>query len=176
MFTSIGSDVIDIFVDHLDQLYKINGKVSLILYSRGGDTLAAWNIVNLIKMFFDNFEVIIPSIAHSAATLISIGVNNIVITKQATLSPIDPSTNYPFNPISPLMPDAPLPVSVEDVNGYFYLAKKEIGEDINLQNIFLHLATSIHPLALGNIARSRDQINMLANSLIQNYMPDPNQR
>ncbi len=46
--TRIASDVYDLFVNHLDKIGVVK-KLSLFLYTRGGDTLAAWSLVNLIR-------------------------------------------------------------------------------------------------------------------------------
>jgi hypothetical protein len=107
--TRIHSEVGDFFADHLDT-FCLPKKISLIIYSRGGDTLAGWMILNMIKLFCDEVEVIVPSKAHSTATLICLGANKIVMTKQATLGPIDPSVNTPLNPQVPgAPPSARLP-------------------------------------------------------------------
>ena len=119
--TSIAGDVIDPFIDHLDTIGAVN-TIILYLYTRGGDTAAAWNIVNLIRMYCEKLIVVIPHKAHSAGTIISLGANEIIMTKQATLSPIDPSLNTPLNP--KINETATYPVSVEAVNGYIELAKK----------------------------------------------------
>lgn len=97
--TQVHPEVLDHFVPHLD---RGNCKrISLVIYTRGGSTLAAWSLVHLIRQFCDDFEVIVPSKAHSAGTLVSLGADKIVMTKQATLSPIDPSVNGPLNPPIP---------------------------------------------------------------------------
>lgn len=169
-------DVISFFADHLDILHKRSKKISLILYSNGGATLAAWNIVNLIKMFFDDFEVIVPSVARSAATLMSIGADKIIMSKQATLGPIDPSINSMFGPPNPFIPGTTFPVSVEDVGDFFELAKREVGTQVDLQKTFELLTEKIHPLALGSVSRSRDQIKMLASRFLKHHMADEKQR
>ena len=60
METVIGADTPDIFLEHLDYIGKVK-KISLIIYTCGGDTLAAWNIVNLFREFCDELEIIIPN-------------------------------------------------------------------------------------------------------------------
>lgn len=172
--TQIHSEVGDFFADHLDT-FNLPKKISLILYSRGGDTLSAWMIVNMIRLFCDEFEVIIPSKAHSAATLICLGADKIVMTKQATLGAIDPSVNTPLNPPVPGAPAAArLPISVEAVAGYFELAKKIMGikQEDNLTNVFLKLADQMHPVALGDVYRARTQIQLLAEKLLNFHMDD----
>ena len=94
--TGIGRDIIDPFVDHLDSLGSVE-RISLVLYTSGGNTSAAWNLVNLLHMFCDDLEVIAPGKCMSAGTLISLGADRIVMTKQATLGPIDPTLQHPLD-------------------------------------------------------------------------------
>jgi len=152
-------------------------KISLYLYTRGGETAAAWSIVNLLRMYCEELQVIIPHKAHSAGTLISIGANSIIMTKQATLGPIDPSINTPLNPQIPYAtpPQNTLPVSVEAVKGYLAFAKEELSikEESALSSIMIKLSEMVHPLVLGQVYRSRAQIKMLAEKLLANQVNDP---
>lgn len=168
MSAKIAPDVIDYFINQLDRIGSCD-RILLYLYTRGGDTAAAWNIVNLLKMFGDELVVIIPHKAHSAGTIISLGANSIIMTKQATLSPIDPSIVTSLNPILPDTNER-YPVSVEAVNGYLDFAREELGIDSQeiLANIFMKLTDSVQPLVLGEVYRSRAQIKMLAKRLLKN--------
>lgn len=168
----IAGDVIDIFIRHLEEIGVVE-RIALFLYTRGGDTAAAWNIVNLLRMYCDELLVIIPHKAHSSGTLISIGANKIIMTKQATLSPIDPSLNTPLNPTVPNSNGKTASVSVEAVNGYIELAKNEFGlKDNQLSDVMLKLTDFVHPLVLGQVYRSRMQIKMLAKRLLKNQIED----
>jgi hypothetical protein len=174
--TQIHPEVLDYFIDHLDRIGKPK-KISLLLYTRGGNTLGAWSLVNLIRQFCDEFEVIIPAKAHSAGTLISLGANTIIMTKQATLGPIDPSLNSPLNPQNPLAPQNPMarvPVSVESIKGYFQLAQEDlkINNEENLKDILINLSNQVHPIVLGDVYRSRTQIQMLAKKLLSKQIND----
>lgn len=171
---SIAQDVIDIFINQLDKIGIVD-KISLYLYTRGGDTAAAWNIINLLRQYCETLQVVIPHKAHSAGTLISIGANSIIMTKQATLGPIDPSVNTPLNPPIPnAPPQNNYPVSVEAVKGYLAFAKEELSikDDIALANIMMKLSDYVHPLVLGQVYRARAQIKMLAEKLLSNQVAD----
>ena len=171
---SITQDVIDIFINQLDKIGIVD-KISLYLYTRGGDTAAAWNIINLLRQYCETLQVVIPHKAHSAGTLISIGANSIIMTKQATLGPIDPSVNTPLNPPIPnAPPQNNYPVSVEAVKGYLAFAKEELSikDDIALANIMMKLSDYVHPLVLGQVYRARAQIKMLAEKLLSNQVAD----
>lgn len=166
--TQIHAEVLDFFVEHLD-LLSLPNKISLFLYTRGGSTLASWSIANLIMQFCEEFEVIVPSKAHSGGTLICLGANRIVMTKQATLGPIDPSVNTPLNPQIPgAPPHAKAPVSVEAIRGFIDLAKNDlkIKRDNNLAIVLTNLAEKVHPLVLGEVYRAQSQIKMLARKLL----------
>ena len=80
--TAMASDVVDFFVHHLDRIGVVD-KISLVLYTRGSDTLSAWTIANLLRTFCDQFEVIVPSRCHSAGTLLCLAADNIMMTKQS---------------------------------------------------------------------------------------------
>jgi hypothetical protein len=165
------------FVNHLDLINNSN-KISLFLYTQGGNTLAGWRIVNLIHQFCEELEIIIPAKAHSTGTLICLGAHKIIMTKQATLGPIDPSINHPLAPQIPDMPGIPgiqktVPVSVEAINGYLEFVKQEIGDNkTNISNIISKLTDLIHPLVLGQVYRSKTQIKMLAERLLKRQFSD----
>jgi hypothetical protein len=170
--TQIHPEVYDFFVNHLDK-FGVVPKISLYLYTRGGLTLAAWSLVNLIRLFCDKFEVIVPSKAHSAGTLICLGADCIVMTKQATLGPIDPSVNTALNPQIPgAAPGARVPVSVEAISGFLELAKGVLGIHSEEQSakVLIALAQTVHPLVLGEVYRSRSQIKMLAGKLVSHQV------
>ena len=174
MAAQVGSDAIDYFIEQLDKI-GVCEKISLFLYTRGGDTSAAWNIINLLRMYCDNLQVIVPHKAHSSGTIISLGANEIVMTKQATLGPIDPSIITPLNPeISNGVGTSKYPVSVEAVKGYLDYAKNELG--INdpkiLGDIFNKLSEKVHPLVLGQVYRSKTQIKRIAHTLLRNQVTE----
>lgn len=170
--TKIHSEILDYFVYHLDEIGDVN-KISLYLYTRGGDALASWSIANLIRQFCKELEIIVPAKCFSGGTLICLGANRIIMTKQARLGPIDPSVNYPLNPQIPgAPPNAKVPVSVEAVNGYIDYAKSTLGDKADLKEVFLSLSEKIHPLVLGEAFRARSQIRMLAQKLLAQQISD----
>jgi hypothetical protein len=172
--TQIGADCIDIFVDVLDAIGPTS-RISLLLHTNGGNTAAAWRLVNLIKTFCDEFEVLIPYKAMSAGTLISLGAQKIVMSKQATLGPIDPSVVHPLGPQVPQGNQlARVPVSVEAVRGYLDAAKQDLGikDDNVLGELLKDLSNKVHPLVLGEIFRSRAQIRFLAEKLLRDHVKD----
>jgi hypothetical protein len=167
--TKIASDVLPFFIDHLDIIGDVD-KISLVLYTHGGETLVAWSLVNLIRNFCKDFEVIVPFHCHSAGTLICLGADRIVMTKQATLGPIDPSVNGMLNPkVTINNQEIRVPVNVEFINGFIEMARNDlkIRNDSALASILNNLSNQVHPLSLGEVHRTKAQIQMLARKLLK---------
>ena len=174
METRIAQDCIDPFVDVLDHIGPTD-RISLVLHTQGGQTLAGWRLVNLIRMFCDHLEVLVPSKALSTGTLIAIGADSVTMTKQAALGPIDPSVNDPLNPIAVVNgQQSQVPVSVESVRGYLDAARDElrISDSKELADVLVNLTNHIHPLVLGSIFRTQSQIRYLARKLLSQQIDD----
>lgn len=73
-------------------------RVTLILNSLGGSLEAAIKIVNVINNYADNFDVIVPLSAKSAATLIALSASQLYMTNISELGPVDPIVQSPSNP------------------------------------------------------------------------------
>jgi hypothetical protein len=171
--TQIHPEVLDYITDHLDKMTNRRKipKITLYLYTSGGLTIAAWSIVNLLKQFCKAYEVIIPAKAHSAGTIITMGANNIIMTKQATLSPIDPSINGPLNPVINVPNgNTTTPVSVEAISGFINFIKQDLGvtKKNELNKVLPYLINKIHPLVIGESFRAKKQIKEIANKLLHN--------
>jgi len=169
--TKIASDIFPMVHRHLIQIGR-QKKIDLFLYSTGGITIAGYALVNLIREFCDEFNVIIPFKALSCATLISVGANEIIMTPMAQLSPIDPSIEHPLGP-SVQIPGQPAgriaPLNVEDVSAFVDLAKTEFGlkTEESLQKVFELLCSKVNPVALGAVRRVTEQIGFLASNLMK---------
>ena len=70
-------------------------KLTLVLNSPGGQGLAAERIVNVCRSYSKGqFEVVIPHMAKSAATMICFGASVIHMSRTAELGPVDPQFHY----------------------------------------------------------------------------------
>jgi hypothetical protein len=173
----IALDTIPIFYDHLSRIGN-TGKIDLFIFSTGGDTILPWRLVNLIREFCKEFAVLIPYKALSAATLIALGADEILMSPLGELSPIDPSIGTPFNPPHPDVPNEPkIEIGVEDVFGYINLAKEKLGitEQDNVVKILEKLVERIHPLSIGAVYRTHALIRLLASKLLKLHMRQKNE-
>lgn len=179
METKIAFDQVSLLYEHLVEIGE-KKQIDVFLYSPGGLTLSGFAIVNLLREFCKHLTVLVPYKALSCATLISLGANEIVMGKLGQLSPVDPTVTSPYNPPAPAPAQAGvlnlLPLSVEDVSGYLNLARDEFGlkQEESMLRVLEKLAEKVHPVALGSVQRSRQQIGMLAKTLMLSHWPSKN--
>lgn len=169
----IADDVLPIFHEHLEAaVEKAKKGVDLFIHSNGGSGTVPWRIVSLIREYTKSFAVLVPHRAFSAATLIALGADEIVMHRMGCLGPIDPSVANQFNPANPQNPSLPIPISVEDVTAYFRLVTEEVGitHEDELVQALVALTEKIHPLALGNVQRSHNQSRLMARKLLRTHM------
>ncbi|HTU93272.1 MAG TPA: hypothetical protein VMF69_24540 [Gemmataceae bacterium] len=170
----IQKDVMPLFYEHLRQMGSTE-RIDVFIYTLGGDTLAAFGIGRLLREFAGWVGALVPEKCYSAGTLFVVGANEIVMTRAATLSPFDPSIVRPLNPAVEMAPGKRqlLPISVESVAGFKGLVTEDwnIKGEEALTSAFRTLAEKVHPLALGDVYRSRQQIELLATKLLNEHRP-----
>jgi len=179
--TIMAADAPPVFFQHLEKIGKVS-KLDVLLYTLGGHTLAAWGLANLVREYCDKLGVLVPHRALSSGTLFTLAADEIIMSRLGQLSPIDPSITSPLGPRVDL-PNQPgksqvLPVSVEDAVGFINLATKAVGlkEERSILAAFDRLSSQVHPLALGAVYRSREQIGTLADRLLSFHMKDEAQK
>lgn len=166
----IAGDVVSIIHDHILSLDQDSrSKLDLFIYSRGGHSDVPWALVSMFRQYCHkgSFSVLVPYRAHSAATVICLGADEIVMTKKGELGPIDATmASGPFNPTEGNTPNR-LPVSVEDVNGYFALLDR-FGCERPTEKMegFKELTQRVHPLALGAVNRLLEETKLVGLRLL----------
>lgn len=168
--TKIAGDIIPLLGNLLDSIGKVK-KISLLLYTSGGDMLAPVRIVKLIRNHCDKFEVLVPYKAQSAGTLICLGADSIVMGKLGELTPVDPTTGHAFNPQNPANPQQILEVSVEDLNSYLLFAKEKADvKNEQMVDVYKLLVEKLHPLSIGNAYRAYRMARLLTERLLWLHM------
>jgi len=163
----IAEDAVRPLYDHLLNLEFMGDKkrIDLFLYSRGGDVSVPWRIVSMIREFCDEFNVLIPYRAQSAATLISMGADNIIMGKKAELGPIDPTLVKATIGETAVSPQE---IAVEDVNSFLSFVKERanINDQDAVANILSSIVNEIGPLILGKVNRLHHHIRLVARKLL----------
>ncbi len=159
--SNIASDVLPFLGTILEKLGK-KKKISLFIFSLGGFLETPWPFVNIIKEYCEEFEVIVPDKAFSAATLICLGADKIIMTPKSLLSPVDPSADLQ------LSEKIRRNIQVEDIFGFIEFTKEKFGinkEELQIESLKL-LSSEIPPSFLGSIYRTQKLISSLTKRLL----------
>lgn len=146
-------------------------KVDLFVCSNGGDVVVPWRVINLIREFSSELTILVPHRAYSAATLLALGADKIIMHPMGELGPIDPAFNIPIDPKNPASGFRQL--NVEDVTSFMELINEDfkINHEEEVVEAVKLLAQQVTPLDLGTVKRTHSQARMLARKLLLKHMP-----
>jgi len=140
-------------------------KIDLFLNSYGGAVDTPYKIVNLIREFCDNFSVIIPFVAKSAATMVAIGADEIVMGPISELGPIDPLVRHP------IYTDLWVPVQSIRLCIDFMEEKLAQSKDTKITASVLYpISNKLDPWILGDYEKSIKASYQYAEALLENNM------
>lgn len=132
--------------------------LTLLLHTPGGVTNAAETIVAYLRSKFSDIEVIIPTYAMSAGTMIALGADRIIMGRQSQLGPIDPQ--IPFGGRT---------ISARAIVDQFGLARAEILANTASAHLWAPVLQSVGPSLLQEATNALEYgEKMVARWLAQN--------
>lgn len=161
----IGDDAIRPLFDHLRALGRVE-KLDLFIYSRGGNIDVPWRIANALRTTAESWNILIPFRANSAATLLALGADSIVLGPQGELGPIDPILG-----LQRVTPDGQLSqeqINVEDVMSYQRFVSERAGltDQAGLLAALEQLTGRMDAISIGNAYRTHSHIRDVARSML----------
>jgi Serine dehydrogenase proteinase len=172
---AIGEDVVVHLYEHLLRLGR-QDRLDLFLVSRGGATEVPWRIVTLLREFTDHLAVLVPYQAQSAATHISLGADEIVMTELSQLGPVDPSRRHPLLPEDKFTPQGqdpqPLSISVQDLRQFIQFVAADGAEEGRTLSppdsaaIYTELMRQVHPLVIGAMEQTYTLAKQMTKSML----------
>jgi len=171
--SQLGEDAIRHIYEHLLALSSDcdTKNLALFLYSRGGAIEVPWRIVTMLREFCDNLYMIVPYKAYSAATLVALGCDKILMGRKGELGPIDPSLQISPGPAAQALP--PQEIGVEDISSYLTFVRSRAGltDQSALADAVKVLAEKLGPPTLGSIERTYSHIRLVARKLLSLCKP-----
>ena len=118
---AMAADALPELIDQILLLPADAKKIDLLIVSNGGDPTVAWRIMCLLRERVENVGVFIPQSAFSAATLLALGVDEIVMHSCGNLGPVDPQ-------ITAVRPNnETIQFGSEDLAGFLRFVKETVG-------------------------------------------------
>jgi hypothetical protein len=136
--------------------------LDLILHSPGGSAEAAESIVEYLRNRFDHVRVFVPVAAMSAATMMALSANEIVMGQHSQLGPIDPQFIIST-------PEGPRSAPAKAILNQFELAKQQCRDPSNLP-AWLPILRSYLPGLLTQCEDSRQLAVRMVSSWLNRYM------
>lgn len=167
----MADDSVRVVFDHLLKFQQRPiDKLDIFLVSNGGSGTVPWRLVSVFREFSKSFSVLVPYRAYSAASLLALGADEIVMHPFGELGPIDPTVSNDYNPVEQGT-GRRIGISVEDVRAYVNFVKSVgISHEDELVKTIEILANKVHPLALGNVERFLAQSRMIATKIMRTHM------
>ena len=132
----------------------------LILNSSGGSSNAAEKLLSMCReRFTESFTIIVPNFAKSAATMMCLGADKIMMGYLAELGPIDPQISLPGNPA---LPARSFIDGLEIVRGKI--------RDGDPPNMYLSMLQKVRPEILSMCNSAIEDAKCFAESWLSKYM------
>ncbi len=170
---SISGDAVGELLDQIQKLPSNTETIDLLLVSQGGDPTVAWRIVSLIREQVKTLNVLVPQAAYSAATLIALGADEIVMHPHGNLGPTDPQITGPAQDGS-----GPIRFGSEDLGAFLKFAKDEVGltDQGYMQEAFSMFCRQVGAVPIGVAARSLQLSISMGEKLLKLHMTDDSQQ
>jgi Serine dehydrogenase proteinase len=165
----IDESIIEVFHKHLEAIGD-QELIDILIYSRGGATIVPLPLVRLIRKYCHRFGAIIPFRAHSAATMITVGADEVYMSRRAELGPVDPQLTINS-------PQGQRVIASTDLFAYLEFAKTELGwqssnNETSIEILeFLHKYCALSPDFIGKIYRMYTQSKKYIEELAESHAP-----
>ncbi len=90
MSCNMAGDAIIPVIEQIELIPETAKEVDFLIISNGGDPITALRIMSLLRERFDRIAVLLPYVAYSAATILALGADEIVMHPYSNLGPVDP--------------------------------------------------------------------------------------
>jgi hypothetical protein len=159
-------DVLALF----ELLEKIGHQKTIYLFikSSGGNGQASLRLVNLLRQYCEEVIAVVPLECASAATMITLGANEILMGPMAYLTSVDTSLTHALSPID--RDNDRVSVSLDELNRVVKLWQAQ-GSDTS-ENPYQQLFQHVHPLVIGAVDRAESLSIMLCKELLAYHIKD----
>jgi hypothetical protein len=147
----------------METCYEVPEKeLDLIITSPGGSPDAAESIMAYLRTQFDHIRAVIPVAAMSAATMMALAADEIVMGAHSQLGPIDPQFTV-------MTPEGPRFAPGQAILDQFELAKKQCQDPANI-GAWLPMLRALLPGLLAQCEASRELAEQSVKKSMETYM------
>jgi hypothetical protein len=160
------SDVVAMY--HVLQRLGEHEVIYLFLKSSGGSGQVSLRLVNLLRQHCRRLVALVPLECASAATMVALGADSILMGPTAYLTAVDTSLNHSLSPID--RDNDRVGVSLDELQRVIRLWREQQGEVP--ENAYKSLFQYVHPLVIGAVDRAESLSIMLCRELLAYHIAD----
>ena len=143
-------------------------RLSLFIKSGGGDGESALRMVNLLRQFTQHLTVLVPLDCASAATMLALGAERVLMGPMAYLSAVDTSLRHDLSPVD--KNNERVSVSQDELQRVIRLWQSQAGAEAT--NPYASLFSYVHPLVVGAVDRASALSTRLCADILSYHMKD----
>lgn len=143
-------------------------KLYLYIKSDGGSGIAALKIVSILRNHCDELIALVPSNCASAATMMTLGANKIIMSSLGYLTSVDTSLRHELSPRTNT--NDLVSVSMNELDRVVKLWKDN--EKTNDENPYKALYEYIHPLVFGAVDRASSLSLQICSEILRYHHKD----
>jgi len=143
-------------------------RLSLFLKSDGGSGQAALRMVNLLRRYVDHLTILAPLECQSAATMLALGADRILMGPLAHLSAVDTSLTHDLSPID--RDNDRVSVSNDELLRVIRLWTEQAKD--STANPYEALFPYVHPLVIGAVDRSSALSTRICEEILSYHIDD----
>ncbi len=169
---NMAGDAIEHIIDQIRLIPKSQEEIDFLIISNGGDPITSLRIISLLRERFKKISVIIPYVAYSAATILALGADEIIMHPYSNLGPVDPQLTVSKQADNGQ--PSQIQFSSEDIRNYIEFVKSDVGitDQDHLTTAFNALAKEVGPLPIGSAKRSQQLSLSLSEKMLETHMDD----
>lgn len=142
--------------------------IYLFIKSAGGNGQVSLRLVSLLRQHCRKLVALIPLECASAATMMALGADQILMGPTAFLTAVDTSLYHALSPID--RDNDRVSVSLDELTRVIRLWRSQQGD--STENPYKHLYSYVHPLVIGAVDRAESLSIMLCRELLSYHIAD----
>jgi hypothetical protein len=172
-WTSPSGSVCDNDVMAMHEVLEATGpreRLTLFVKSDGGSGMASLRMIHLLRRYTRRLTVAAPLNCASAATMLALGADTILMGPLSYLTAVDTSLEHDLSPVDHT--NNLVAVSNDEVDRVIRLWKETRGRDKDSVNPYQELYKYLHPLVIGALDRASSLSLMLCREILGYHMRD----
>lgn len=175
----IGADVIPQFAKLLMEIPGGDEGLDILIVSNGGDPIVPWRIISMMREKYKKIGALLPYAAYSAATLLALGADEIIMHPFSNLGPVDPQLTYQRRlPAQPAGQDVEIiHFGSEDLRNFLDFVRSDVGisDQEQLERAFELVCKDVGAIPIGVAKRSTQLALSMSEKLLSIHLEDASQ-